>query len=65
VVLFNQADRKLATTRSTDEGSWSLDLHRESLAEVAQPGGKYAKVRRKSGNRYVCRADRAPNHGTV
>jgi hypothetical protein len=65
VVLFNQADRRLASTRSSVQGSWSLDLHRENLAEVAQAGGKYAKVRRKSGNGYVCRADRAPNHGTV
>jgi hypothetical protein len=73
VVLFLQrpgADRKLATTLSQgagpDEGSWSLDLHRENLAEVAQADkGKYAKARRKSGNGYVCRADRAPNHGTI
>jgi hypothetical protein len=73
VVLFKQrpgADRKLGTARSAgagpDEGSWSLDLHRENLAEVAQVDkGKYAKVRRESGNGYVCRADRAPNHGTV
>ena len=71
VVLFLQrpgADRKLATTLSQgagpDEGSWSLDLHR--LAAVAQADkGKYAKVRRESGNGYVCRADRAPNHGTI
>ena len=63
VVVFRVrpgADRKVATDRSDREGSWGV--------EKPRGGGRfYAKVRRKqnivSGDGYVCRADRAPNHG--
>jgi hypothetical protein len=58
VVLFALrpgADRKVGTDRSDRQGLWAVDPH---------GGGRfYAKVRRKSGNGYVCRADRAPEHG--
>jgi hypothetical protein len=59
VVLFKQrpgADRKVGADRSDRRGNWLVD---------PRGGGRfYAKVREKSGNGYVCRADRAPEHGT-
>jgi hypothetical protein len=70
VVLFKQrrgADRKLGSERTPeqegiDRGTWSIGADVDS--------GVYAKVRRDhdrnpSGNGYVCRADRAPNQGTI
>jgi hypothetical protein len=63
VVLFTLrpgADRKVGTDRSDRDGNWAVDK---------RGGGRfYAKVRPESGdgprgNGYVCRADRAPDHG--
>ena len=69
VVVFKRrpgADRKLGTTESElrrpngEVASWGLNGPR---------GHVYAKVRRKAGDGYVCRADRSPTfvreHGTV
>ncbi len=60
VVLFKRrpgADRKLGTDRSgpvgNDRASWQVDLPR------GVHGHKYANVRRKVGDRFMCRSNRA------
>jgi hypothetical protein len=61
VVLFALRpgeDRKVGHDRSGPAGQWFV------RRRGAGSGDRfYAKVRRKSGNGYVCRADRAPEHG--
>jgi hypothetical protein len=58
VVLFRMrpgTDRKAGADRSDRRGFWDVD---------PRGGGRfYAEVRPKSGNGWVCRADRAPEHG--
>lgn len=61
VVLFKLrpgADRKIGTDRSDREGGWNVDPPQRSARF-------YAKVNRKSGNGWVCRADRVPSHGAL
>ena len=63
VILFEQrpgADRKVGTNRSDRDGSWNVNPPQPGLS----PSDRfYTEVTRKSGDGWVCRADRAPNHG--
>ena len=60
VVLFKKRHgeaRKVGASRSDRQGGWLVN------PRGSVHGRFYAKVRRESGNGYVCSGDRAPNDG--